>query len=425
MGMKPLHLICFVLVPSLLSGCASFSRGITEAIMDRKTEDARQCVIAGREFGGLENLFAEEAAQSAETGKPAKLKILKVHGIGEHAPGYSARLVDGLTKELGFAQTDETIKTIRMNSPQHPDGLGVLRIHRFMNPEQAREMLYYELTWDSIVEEEKQLLAFDNTAQASLLRTEFNHNLKTHVNATFPDAIMYNSRFRKPIQQSVGQAICWMLSATWEDLPNDRVSSCGIDSGNYWSEFDASSIAIISHSMGSRISIDALQFGVANMSQRADSQDIAAKARIKPVYLFMLSNQLPLLQLGQPLPEVHDQVPSYCTTGGDNYERRFFENLQVVAFSDPNDLFSYAVTPQYINRYVDSRLCPSVTNVQIQIAPVTSILGLQEIANPETAHVDYEVDSRVLKMLVSGFGKTYGHEEVKTRCEFIETIPSY
>ncbi|MDJ0776878.1 MAG: hypothetical protein QNJ85_03375 [Gammaproteobacteria bacterium] len=88
-------------------------------------------------------------------------------------------------------------------------------------------------------------------------------------------------------------------------------------------------------------------------------------------------------------------------------------------------MFSYAVTPEYVKRYVDSRLCPSVTNVQIQIATITNILGRREIANPETAHVDYEIDSRVLKMIVSGFSSDHGQEEVRERCDFIEKIPVY
>ncbi len=102
----------------------------------------------------------------------------------------------------------------------------------------------------------------------------------------------------------------------------------------------------------------------------------------------------------------------------------FFESLQIVAFSDPNDLFSYAVGPDYINRYVDSRLCPKVTNVLIQVASTRKIFG-KEIANPLAAHTGYEKDSRVLKMLVSGYGKSHGQDEVKKRCEFIETIPGY
>jgi hypothetical protein len=177
--------------------------------------------------------------------------------------------------------------------------------------------------------------------------------------------------------------------------------------------------------MGSRISIDALQTTVSRLAQRQDFGDISQRARDKPIYLYMLSNQLPLLQLGQPLPRIHDQVKSFCSPEGDHYGERFLNKLQIVAFSDPNDLFSYAVSPEYINRYVDSRLCPSVTNVLVQVAQVTSILGLKEIANPETAHTEYEVDSRVLKMLVAGFGKSHGHDEVKERCEFIEAIPDY
>ena len=123
---------------------------------------------------------------------------------------------------------------------------------------------------------------------------------------------------------------------------------------------------------------------------------------------------------------MHDQVRSICTAEGDKYDERFFEKLQIVAFSDPNDLFSYAVSPDYANRYIDSRLCPVVTNVTIQIAEVRNfLLGTSEVANPLVAHSDYEVDSRVLKMLVSGFGQDHGQEEAKSRCEFIESIPDY
>ena len=51
------------------------------------------------------------------------------------------------------------------------------------------------------------------------------------------------------------------------------------------------------------------------------------------------------------------------------------------------------------------------------------LLGTSEVANPRVAHSDYEIDSRVLKMLVSGFGQDHGQEEVRERCEFIESIP--
>jgi hypothetical protein len=41
---------------------------------------------------------------------------------------------------------------------------------------------------------------------------------------------------------------------------------------------------------------------------------------------------------------------------------------QIIAFSDPNDLMSYPVPDQFADRYIESRLCRSVTNVTINVA---------------------------------------------------------
>ena len=48
---------------------------------------------------------------------------------------------------------------------------------------------------------------------------------------------------------------------------------------------------------------------------------------------------------------------------------------QIIAFSDPNDLMSYPVPDQFADKYIESRLCPSVTNVTINVAAVNSLLG--------------------------------------------------
>jgi hypothetical protein len=423
---KQLTIYWLFLTIALLSGCSSISKGITQAYLEQETEDTRQCWINGRAFDGLDSLYKGENEPATGTSASDKLKVLMVHGIGNHSPGYSRRLQDGLVAEYGFESMDETIKTIGLSHQLYPDSLGVLRVHRYMDLESSREMLFYELTWDSIVDQEKQLLSFDYSTEASVKRAPFNHTLKTFINNTVPDAVMYNTKYRTPIQLSVVQAICWILSENWENLPNNQESQCSESNPNYMSEFDHSNFAIISHSLGSRISLDALQESMRLTSERPGYEDIVERFKNKPMYLYMLSNQLPLLQLGQELPQVHGQTRSVCTTEGDKYDERFFEKLQIVAFSDPNDLFSYAVSPDYANRYIDSRLCPAVSNVTIQIAQVRNfLLGTSEVANPLVAHSDYEIDSRVLKMLVSGFGQNHGQEEVRERCEFIESIPDY
>jgi hypothetical protein len=426
MPTKQLSIYLLVLTIAVLSGCTSISKGITQAYLEHETEDTRECWITGRSFDGLDDLFETENEAASATGEPDQLKILMVHGIGNHAPGYSRRLQDGLVEEYGFETTDETIKTIAMRHPAYPDTLGVLRVHRYMTRQSSQEMLFYELTWDSIVAKETELLSFDYSTEASVKRAPFNHTLKTLINNTVPDALMYNTKYRQPIQLSVAQAMCWILSEQWDNLPNNQEISCDINRPNYMSQLDQSKLAIISHSLGSRISLDALQASFQDVINRPRYQAVSASLRSKQIHLYMLSNQLPLLQVGQELPEVHDQGKSFCRSEGDKYDERFIEKLQIVAFSDPNDLFSYAVSPEYANRYIDSRLCPAVSNVTIHIAQVRSfLLGASEVANPLVAHSDYEIDSRVLKMLVSGFGTDHGQEEVKERCEFIESIPDY
>jgi len=426
MTTKKLTACWLVLAMALLSGCSSISKGITQAYLEHETEDTRECWITGRSFDGLDDLLKAENEAASGTSDVDQLKILMVHGIGNHAPGHSRRLQDGLVEEYGFDLIDETIKTITLRHPRYPESLGVLRVHRYMSRQSPQEMLFYELTWDSIVDKEKELLSFDYSTEASIKRAPFNHTLKTFINNTVPDALVYNTRYRVPIQLSVAQSICWILSEKWGNLSNYQERECIIDDANYFSQIDDSSFAIISHSLGSRISLDALQESMQHVAKRPDYQKIGEAFKNKPIYLYMLSNQLPLLQVGQELPEVHDQVKSFCTPEGERYDERFFEKLQIVAFSDPNDLFSYAVSPDYANRYIDSRLCPVVSNITIQIAQVRSfLLGASEIANPLVAHSDYEVDSRVLKMLVSGFSKDHGQEEVKERCEFIESVPDY
>jgi hypothetical protein len=272
MSTKQLTIYWLVLTIALLSGCTSISKGITQAYLEQETEDTRQCWISGRSFDGLDSLVETDSEPASQTNGSDKLKVLMVHGIGKHAPGYSRRLQDGLVEEFGFESMDETIKTITLSHPLYPDSLGVLRVHRYMDLESSREMLFYELTWDSIVEKEKQLLSFDYSTEASVKRVAFNHTLKTFINNTVPDALMYNTKYQGPIQLSVAQAICWILSEKWKTLPNNEARHCSITDSGYLSQFDQGKFAIISHSLGSRISLDALQESMQQVSQRPEYQ---------------------------------------------------------------------------------------------------------------------------------------------------------
>ena len=117
----------------------------------------------------------------------------------------------------------------------------------------------------------------------------------------------------------------------------------------------------------------------------------------------MLSNQLPLLEAGREGQQVTGEVAAYCGPGAAK-PGRFFAKTELIAFSDPNDLMSYPVPDKFADKYIESRLCPSVTNVTINVVAVNSLLGIGDVANPLSAHLGYAADERVGGLLAKGAG---------------------
>jgi hypothetical protein len=97
---------------------------------------------------------------------------------------------------------------------------------------------------------------------------------------------------------------------------------------------------------------------------------------VRDVQLFKLANQLPLLEAGREGQQVVGRTAEYC---GPNPAKpgRFFAETQIVAFADPNDLMSYPVPDQFADRFAESRLCPSISYIIINVAEVNSLLGLK------------------------------------------------
>jgi hypothetical protein len=413
----------FVALMALLSGCAGFAKGVTEALLADKEvkEDTRKCLVRGRAFPGIESYMQQQERDAASgVAERRVLKVLMVHGIGSHQPGYATRLAENLARELALPKVEEKNKEFKLSHPKFPDELGTLRVSRFFNTEKGRELIFYELTWDPIVEEAKQTIAFDNSGEYAFRRTGVNNALKLFVNDTVPDVVLYYGKFREQIQSSVGQSIAWMMSETWESLPSGGTVYCDPTDPKNLDRL-ADDYVFITHSLGSRITSDALQkiAVVVKAEPKFGSRVEILKEKTFPV--FMLSNQLPLLQLGQPEPEVYGQIDEICRNASPRAEERLFRQTRLIAFSDPNDLFSYAIPPKFLDQYIDSRLCPTLTNVVLNVADLANIFGVG-IANPMAAHTEYDDDERVLGLVVRGIGQGDVAPTVADRCEWIEAV---
>jgi hypothetical protein len=409
----PMKHFLLIIIATQLSGCASIGKGVAEAFLEKQqSADNRVCELWGKPFKGLSPFLDN---------KQGKMKVLMVHGVGDHLPGYSTQFVEKLAKELNLPVMSAQYKNITLTSRIDPGkNLGNLRINRLLSKDRSKELLFYELTWSVITAKQKEVLAYDNSGEYSFRRAEVNNLMKKFSNDTGPDPIIYLGESREDILVSFGQSFCWMTKSNWNDLPDDVMQACSFNDDSAATNMLIDQYAFISHSLGSRITIDGMQRIASLLDQR--DPDFSAALKNKEIPIYMMSNQLPMLQLGRKMPEVSNQKAAYCQANGEKYSQRMLAKTPIIAFSDPNDLLSYAIPHGFVEKYLDSRLCIDVTNVNINVATIFDAFGLGKLANPLDAHVGYDTDDRVVALIAKGIGNNNTAKVVNERCRWVETI---
>ena len=403
----------FFSIATLISGCSSFGKGMAEAFLEnQENEDTRLCEIWGKPFSGLSPYLDNKNGQ---------MKVLMVHGVGDHLPRYSTQFVEKLAEHLDLPVMSSDNKNLTLTSRDDDSkNLGNLSLVRLMSKDRSRELLFYELTWSIITAEQKKILAYDNSGEYSFRRAQINDLMKKFSNDTGPDPIIYLGESRADILVAFGQAFCWMIKSGWESFPDASTQACSFNEDGLIKNLAQDRFAFVSHSLGSRITIDGLQ-RIAGLLDKRDA-DFTAALRQKKIPIFMMSNQLPMLQLGRKLPEVINQKTAYCQPGGEKYQQRMLSKTPIVAFSDPNDLLSYAIPHDFAEKFLDSRLCVDITNVNINVANIINVFSFGKVANPLDAHIGYDSDDRVVAMIAKGVGNGNTAKVVKERCRWVETI---
>ena len=421
-----------VLILSLmLAGCASFGEGLGRALLSRVQTgdevDRRACEIKGAPFGGISAALKDQDQQGAIGVAPASertvVKVIMVHGIGSHQPGYSGRTVANLTGKLALNVVAPQIKSVNLMDKEFPgEPMGTLTAQRFTDTARKRELIVYELTWSGISQAARASLEFDNSEIHSRNRAPLNRAGKTFINDKLVDPLVYVGAGRKKILNAVGQGMCWAYSTDWESFPT-TAAACEQDDPGYGSRVALDRLFFITHSLGSRIVLDTLQTTADKLYAQQDTDGKNAQflknLREHTVTVFMMANQLPLLETGFAPAPVTGQIGAYCRAGGDRYGRRIVSQTRIVAFSDPNDLLSYPIPDDFIQYGVDSRLCPTSVNVTLNIAQVSPVAPFDRFANPITAHSGYNEDDRVIGMMAGGLGGSETAPIVTERCNWL------
>ncbi len=300
-------------VSLLLVGCASFAKGVTEAILERtsgESEDTRMCEVEGVPFEGIEPYLARQDSLppigDGDSSRP-QVKVVYVHGIGTHRPGHGIDLMQNLTHSLALDVRSPRPKTIGLVDPETPDeSLGELNLFRFTDQHRKRDLVFYELTWSSITQSSKEAIAFDESDVYKTRRASVNQAMREFINDVAPDPIAFAGNRGERILKAIGQSLCWVMSTTWSQLPESTTGqACKLD-GDFGSRAAIDDFAFITHSLGSRAILDSLQkvvrrAGDPDVRDNRDAQRLTDALRERELQLFMLSNQLPLLEAGQPL----------------------------------------------------------------------------------------------------------------------------
>jgi hypothetical protein len=418
MAMSRIFLACFLVIAvfPLLTGCSSMAKGVAEAMMERDDQkDERMCDIEGAAFPGVQESLDAQPPEAHHT------KVLMVHGIGKHLPDYSIRFRQKLAAELGLDGVDGTVHVIDLvNQTEKPQtSVGLLKIYRLFSTTTSRDLIFYELTWSSITDKNKEVIAFDDSEAYTWRRAGLNKTLKGFMNATVPDVLAYEGEKRPLINKAVGQSVCWMFRHEWGDLPVKGSGFCDVHTAGIAANIARDDYFVVTHSLGSRIAIDTFNYAAGLKRDCGDCKNLK-QLQNETITIFMLANQLPFLQVGHEPPDVTEAEGQYCKPSGAKYDSRLINKTRIIAFSDPNDILSYPVPPDYAAHYIDSRVCPEITNVDINVAHVADVFGMTEFANPLEAHSGYFDDDRVVKIIADGLDRKQMDPMIAQRCKWTE-----
>ena len=411
--MKKIYSVLLIIL--FVSACSSLGKGIAEAVLENDNAPSTlQCDIRGDKFDGINQYFAN--------GK--EVKVLIIHGVGTHQSGYSGRIRDNLCKKLDLHIVSRCPKNITLIDPNDKKTvIGTLRVSRAQSKDLKKNILFYELAWSETTIAQKQILKYDMAKENTYKRAAFNNVVKGFMNDTVPDPLIYLTDEHNYILNATKQSTCLMLGKTWNQLKDGSQELCNVAPYKQIKALSEDNIIFVTHSLGSRIFIDAmlsLADDVAKAEKSAKAQQYINQLKNKEITVFMLANQLPFLQIGRKVPKIHGQMNSYCKVGSKNYNNRIFKRLNIVAFSDPNDILSYTIPQSFVDNYLDSRICPFVTNVNLNIIEPVSAFGISAV-NPLAAHTNYDNDGRVLEIITQGTQDNVNEAITSEKCYFYET----
>jgi len=315
------------------------------------------------------------------------LHVFQVHGMGDHgfegdcaAESENLRLQSRIASRLHYIADPAYTQEAQPIAIEATAKAGTYSISRFVDPSGKGGDLYFScVTWGETGRVVKRgLLALDddflelnpNEAHRALI----NREAKRFVNRSFSDPVLYLGPMGGYIRRVVWKGIALSLQ------DHARLAPAAKEAGvvpmapiaqRVSGFLGRAPIVIISDSLGSRIVFDALctegrascgnalrfRDAMPTPPEHVEALDALLADRLEASVgsVYMLANQLPLLELGDlepPAPgtSLEDFIQQTTTCYGpfppawsdrSKAVGRRWDRVQVIAFTDPNDALSY------------------------------------------------------------------------------------
>lgn len=338
-------------------------------------------------FSGIDAALA-----STQPPAPGQVNVLLIHGMGTHTTQWALSLMTQVSQALSFHW--EGPLPVPANLPN-----GAL-LYQVELSDKTRVAHVAAILWSPITADAKKALCYDATqvtpactaadALSKDKRAKINAELKNQLmDDAMSDVTFYmNDSGGERIRKGIEDALLRTLS-------NEGMTLASLSTGAVPTAKTVP-LFIISESLGSKIIVDSLQ----EFESDQRTQAFAEQARGNIHSLFLLANQIPLLNLGlvdsngQPDPYLHLKKLAHERH---NYRKNRLPEkpLQVVAFSDPNDLLTYQLQP--------NALPPGEATISnVVVSNDCTWFGLFE--NPDTAHTSYFETNPVVNAIAHGSG---------------------
>jgi hypothetical protein len=349
------------------------------------------------------------------------IRILFIHGIGEHDACDPDTLLIHLTKALQVEQQppdriDETATCAShfvIPEPLPIDAPGatskaLMYFYTFRSA--TRTVKFAFLRWSPLTESIK---------ATALTEPGLPHHAwladvaKTFEQNNLADVVLYGGKYREVIRPAIERGLCHFVGGV-PDPNNPRL--CVGGAGD-------TPTAIVTHSLGGYMLMDAMSDIYAKNASGAVAEEHSAAEKVGRYLnqIFMLANQLKLLDLTTRTQEQSGSqvVRNFRTAWNAAHNRQptagaVGKRRQMIAVSDPNDILSWQVTSMEFNR-------PEFTIANVYLGTTGEFLGLYHApiipiaASPVAAHENYLKDDDVMDIIACGMtGATINRCTTKT-----------